>query len=393
MGFSPPIQTKSVLLVCLSNGWGTQEKAIWRDLESLKFAGLTVGIVCTRNSFLYQLAVKAKHLVYPYNGESFSRLFDTKFYFYVKKNFEKTPYQIIKTYNPKSIYPLSYLLRMFPESALILGLYKEELSGRKSFFDKFFHARVDEVLVPSSDLVSYVARSMAVGQGRINVVALGIEGADEWQNWKKKYPPSKFIIGTLLSAESEEIDLLEVAFDSIKAVESWIGEHLPDTALEFWIFSERPWRERIVFEEINQKLWEKNLTSVVILKDLEMGHELKAINSCDVWVCLEEDVPIGHDALLALVQGIPSIHLRTSAAAQLARRPQSLLGTFAHGNSRELRQKIIDAFSMLKQAGPHHVFSVAIRAEHAPQHYTEELLKHFNRALTRRARALIGHQN
>lgn len=393
MGVSSPILTQSVLLVCLSNGWGTQEKAIWRDLESLRSAGLTVGIVCTRNSFLYQQAIKDKHLVFPYNGETFSRFFDSKFYFFVKKILEKTSFQIIKTYNPKSIYSLSYILRKYPENALILGLYKEELPGRKSFFDKVFHARVDEVLVPSSDLIPYVARSMAVGQGRINVVPLGIVGGDEWENWKKKYPPSKFVVGTLLSADSEEIDVVEGAFDSIKAVESWVGEHYSNTTLEFWVFSERPWRERIVFEELNQKLWEKNLTSVVILKDLEMGSEAKAMNSCDVWVCLERNVPIGHDALLALVQGIPSIHIRTSAAAQLARRPQSLLGTFALGNSRELRQKIIDAFNKLKQAGPHHAFSVAIRAEHAPQHYTEELLKHFNRALTRRARALSGHHS
>ncbi|MBT3983793.1 MAG: hypothetical protein HOE90_20730 [Bacteriovoracaceae bacterium] len=381
------MEIDNFLVICPSNKWGTKEKAALRDIGVLSTSGKKVSFVCTKDSFLHLKSKKYKIDIIPCRYSVISKLFDTKFYYFIKEVVRNGNYSVIHTFDFYSLYPLSYLLKQRKSVALFFSFYGQSLPYRMGLIHKLFLGRVDQVVTLGEELPRKISRSVNLPERRIVGLGGGIS-VEKNKMLDGKRPYNSLILGGIVPADKEKVDFLVTLFDALLPMTSMVSKILPSKDFQLYLFSERPWRQRVIFEHLKNFLWEKGVEDMVHFKEIGMSCEEEAIIQCDIWIGLETNSCIAFDLLYGLCLEVPTLASRSPSTSSIAGKASPLLKTFAGGDSRELRSKFSEILSDFSKKKSKKASSEEIYSEHNLDKYSEDLMSIYSRALERRARAM-----
>jgi glycosyltransferase involved in cell wall biosynthesis len=369
----------------LSNRWGTEERTILKDCILASEAGAKVYLYCYRDSVLHDRAKENNIECLFHNGKFVTKVFKWHKLRNLKNLLAELQVNIVHCYDIKVLWPLCLYIRSMPLVPLVFTLSNDLRSYFRSFWYKPLVERVDQVLLPMSEMVENVWGHMGIPPRKIDFVGLGLKSIKRPK--VESRPPFRFTdkrwyIGTNLNGIETNTHFLDTVFHSFRVM---IEKGLDEKNYTFALCNERNWSECVLTNELRRQVKDWGLEEHVAFveqKDVAQ-HQLDV----DLWLGLTRREELEDYAVQSLISGKPICVPRSAFSMEVLRSFGVVGETYMTGDSREIREKcetILRNYSTYEKNL--HKSHQALMEAYGDEVYRESLVKIYDKLLNRRRR-------
>ncbi len=339
-----PLKNKKFFYIGLSFKWGTLERKIICDCLSAQKAGADVFLYTFRDSAI-DLHAKREGIECIYHhglvATNFVKWHKLKF---VSKLLKKHSIDLVHCYDIKILWPLCYFLKSKPLIPLVLTLTRDLDRVYRGFWYRPLNRRIDQVFITTEDMNENVWGNLGIPATKVSEVGLGISKTTETEKRDKpffKFSDDRWYLGTNLSGVETSIKFLDTLFQALKVLTQ---NKIADKEITFVLGSEKNWNECLITDELRGKVKDWGLEQFVAF----MGPcEIQDFQQdLDLWVSLKDDGPLEDYGLGALVNGIPALLPKTTAAMELLKSSKNgFTALYRQSDARSLRKQCEEVLS------------------------------------------------
>lgn len=385
-----PFSGKIFFFLGISNRWGTKERTILKDCLICRDAGATVYLYTYRDSTIDIKAKKAGLKCFYHHGKIQTKFFNWHKLRKLSNLLKELNVNVVHVYDIKILWPLCFHMRSMPLVPLVYTLSSELKSYYRGVFYKPLSERVDQVLLPMSEMVENVWGHMGIPPRKIHFVGMSMKTN---LGEKKPTPPFKFddnryYIGTNLNGIETNTHFLDSIFHALRVM---IEKKLDDKTYTFAICNERHWSECLLTDELRRQVKDWGLEeNVAFVNSPDMSHYQEHI---DLWFGLQRREDLEDYAIQALLAGKPVCVPRTAFSMEVLSGSGVLGETYKIGDSREIREKCEKILRNLDyyQKSINNA-NQALVQKYGEEVYKESLLKIYENLLLRRKRLWTARQ-
>lgn len=382
---SKPFEGKTFFYMGLSNRWGTEERTILKDCIVASEAGAQVYLYCYRDSVLHDRAKNHNIECLFHTGKFVTKVFKWHKLRNLKTLLTDLQVNIVHCYDIKVLWPLCLYMRSMPLVPLVFTLSNDLRSYYRSFWYKPLIERVDQVLLPMSEMVENVWGHMGIPPRKIDFIGLGLKAIKKPKH--DNPPPFRFTdkrwyIGTNLNGIETNTHFLDTVFHSFRVM---IEKGLDEKSYTFALCNERNWSECVLTNELRRQVKDWGLEEHVAFVDQKdvASHQLDV----DLWLGLTRREELEDYAIQALISGKPICVPRSAFSMEVLRSYGVVGETYMSGDSREVREKcetILRNYSTYEKNL--HKSHQALMEAYGDEVYRESMVKIYENLLNRRRR-------
>lgn len=376
---------KTFFFMGLSHRWGTEERTILKDCLIAHKAGAKVYLYTYKDSVLDERAKSEGLECHYHQGKFVTKVFKWHKLRKLKNLLAELQVNVVHCYDIKVLWPLCLYMRSMPLVPLVFTLSNDLKKYFRSFWYRPLVSRVDQVLLPMSELMENVWGHMGIPPRKIDFIGLGLETRKKSE--EEPRPPFRFTdkrwyIGTNLNGIETNTHFLDTVFHSFRVM---IEKGLDEKNYTFALCNERNWSECVLTDELRRQVKDWGLEEHVAFVDQRdvARHQL----DIDLWLGLTRREELEDYAVQALLAGKPVCVPRTAFSMEVFRGYGVIGETYMSGDSREIREKcetILRNYDTYEKSlrKSHH----ALKKAYGQEAYEESLLKIYENLLNRRRR-------
>jgi glycosyltransferase involved in cell wall biosynthesis len=369
----------------LSHRWGTEERTIIKDCLIAKSAGAKVYLYTYKDSVLDERAKTHEIDCLYHQGKFVTKVFKWHKLRKLKNLLTELQVNVVHCYDIKMLWPLCLYMRSMPLVPLVFTLSNDLKTYYRNFWYKPLISRIDQVLLPMSEMVENVWGHMGIPPRKIDFIGLGLKTLKE--KGPEEKPPFRFTkkrwyIGTNLNGIETNTHFLDTVFHSFRVM---IEKGLDDKNYTFALCNERNWSECVLTNELRRQVKDWGLEEHVAFVDQKdvARHQL----DIDLWLGLTRREELEDYAVQALLAGKPICVPRTAFSMEVFRSFGVIGETYMSGDSREVREK---CETILRNYDTYeknlHKSHQALKETYGHEVYEESLTKIYEKLLNRRRR-------
>ena len=166
-------QDLKILLICLSDRWGSIEQKVLFDACHVRDIGGSPVILCRQNTQIDNRAESNDiRRVYIAKGK-ITKSLGFNFLKELRPFIYEHQFDAIHLYSIKIIWPTALLLKRNKSTALFCTLNHKLHKRYMSFFEKWLLKRVDKVFTFSLDMAQYYKETFAINNRKVSTIGLG----------------------------------------------------------------------------------------------------------------------------------------------------------------------------------------------------------------------------
>lgn len=378
---------KTFFYMGLSYRWGTEERTIIKDCLMASKAGAKVYLYTYKDSVLDERAKDFNIECLYHQGKFVTKVFKWHKLRKLKNLLAELQVNVVHCYDIKVLWPLCLYMRSMPLVPLVFTLSGDLKKYYRSFWYRPLISRVDQVLLPMSELVENVWGHMGIPPRKIDFVGLGLNTLKRSEYAEGERPPFRFTnkrwyIGTNLNGIETNTHFLDTVFHSFRVM---IEKGLDEKNYTFALCNERNWSECVLTSELRRQVKDWGLEEHVAFVDQRdvATHQLDV----DLWLGLERREELEDYAVQALINGRPIVVPRSASSMEVMRSFGVVGETYMAGDSREIREKcetILRNYSTYEKNL--HKSHQALMESYGSESYKDSLSKIYEKLLNRRRR-------
>lgn len=363
------------MLVHLSVQWGTVERSVLTDALILAKDGHKVWIYTQKDSPLHIEAKKHNLEVMIHSGPWFPRgftLFAPKGLGQILKS---ESFKAIHIYQWDLLWPISHALRNRNGISLFVSLFEEFKQNYSGFWYRPYVHRVDRYFLWGFIDQDVIAADVGVHSRRMAHLGLPPGIHDEG---------SSPVIARVLAEESAKNTLVafEVAphieeIDDVANLLEAFAQVRIEKDLKLVLYRRYPWRESIIWPELEKKLHELKIFDRTLIVDGDAHNDLA--NYVDLWLSTPS---CEFSTFQYLLKGVPFCAPRTAFYSELIERTGAG-ETYKSSDVRELRQKIERLCTKEMDFLP---LAPEFYQQHGPDNYAKALINSYDHSMKYRRR-------
>lgn len=379
------LEGKTFFFMGLSHRWGTEERTILKDCVIAQNAGAKVYLYTYKDSVLDERA-KVHNLECLYHqGKFVTKVFKWHKLRKLKNLLSDLQVNVVHCYDIKILWPLCLYMRSMPLVPLVFTLSTDLKKYFRNFWYRPLVSRVDQVLLPMSEMVENVWGHMGIPPRKIDFIGLGLKSRKKRGDDNRppfRFTDKRWYIGTNLNGIETNTHFLDTVFHSFRVM---IEKGLDDKNYTFALCNERNWSECVLTQELRRQVKDWGLEEHVAFvdqKDVAL-HQL----DIDLWLGLTRREEIEDYAVQALLAGKPIVVPRTASSMEVFRSFGVVGESYMSGDSREVREKcelILRNYETYEKSL--HKSHQALRQTYGYDAYEESLTKIYDKLLNRRRR-------
>ncbi|MCR9203328.1 MAG: hypothetical protein NXH75_02040 [Halobacteriovoraceae bacterium] len=379
-----PFKNQNFFFLGLSNRWGTEERTILKDCIISQDAGAKVYLYTYKDSVLDCRAKEFGIECLYHQGKFVTKVFKWHKLRKLQSLLNNLSINVVHVYDIKILWPMCYFMRSMPLVPLVYTLSSELKGYFKGFWYKPLSERVDQVLLPMSEMVENVWGHMGIPPRKIDFIGLGLNPDIEFD---KKKPPFRFdenryYIGTNLNGIETNTHFLDTVFHSFRIM---IEKGLEDKNYTFALCNERKWSECVLTSELRRQVKDWGLEEHVAFVD--ETNVAKHQSYVDLWLGLTRREDLEDYAVQALLAGKPVCVPRTAFSMEVLRSFGIVGETYKNGDSREIREKCETILRNVETYETNlHKAHQSLKETYGEDFYRESLIKIYQKLLSRRRR-------
>ncbi len=369
----------------LSHRWGTEERTILKDCLIAQNAGAKVYLYTYKDSVLDERAKTHQIDCLYHQGKFVTKVFKWHKLRKLRNLLTELQVNVVHCYDIKILWPLCLYMRAMPLVPLVFTLSNDLKMYYRNFWYRPLISRVDQVLLPMSEMVENVWGHMGIPPRKIDFIGLGLKSLK--REAAAERPPFRFTkkrwyIGTNLNGIETNTHFLDTVFHSFRVM---IEKGLDDKNYTFALCNERNWSECVLTNELRRQVKDWGLEEHVAFVDQRdvARHQL----DIDLWLGLTRREELEDYAVQALLAGKPICVPRTAFSMEVFRSFGVIGETYMSGDSREVREKcetILRNYDTYEKS-LHKSFQ-ALKETYGHEVYEDSLLKIYEKLLNRRRR-------
>jgi glycosyltransferase involved in cell wall biosynthesis len=378
------LEGKTFFFMGLSNRWGTEERTILKDCVIAQNAGAKVYLYTYKDSVLDERA-RAHGLECLYHqGKFVTKVFKWHKLRKLKNLLADLQVNVVHCYDIKVLWPLCLYMRSMPLVPLVFTLSNDLKKYFRSFWYRPLVSRVDQVLLPMSEMMENVWGHMGIPPRKIDFIGLGLKSLKKESDERPpfRFTEKRWYIGTNLNGIETNTHFLDTVFHSFRVM---IEKGLDEKNYTFALCNERNWSECVLTDELRRQVKDWGLEEHVAFVDQKdvARHQL----DIDLWLGLTRREEIEDYAVQALLAGKPICVPRTASSMEIFRTFGVIGESYMSGDSREIREKcelILRNYETYEKGL--HKSHQALRSTYGHESYEESLTKIYDKLLNRRRR-------
>lgn len=379
-----PFEGKTFFYMGLSNRWGTEERTILKDCLVAKDAGAKVYLYTYRDSILHDRAKSCNIECLFHQGKFVTKVFKWHKLRNLKSLLIDLQVNIVHCYDIKILWPLCLYMRTMPLVPLVFTLSNDLRFYYRNFWYRPLVERVDQVLLPMSEMVENVWGHMGIPPRKIDFVGLGLEAVKKTDDERPpfRFTDERWYIGTNLNGIETNTHFLDTVFHSFRVM---IEKGLEGKNYTFALCNERNWSECVLTNELRRQVKDWGLEEHVAFvdqRDVSL-HQLDV----DLWLGLTRREELEDYAVQALISGKPIVVPRSAFSMEILRTFGVVGETYMNGDSREIREKCETILRNYKTYEKNlHKSHQALMGSYGSTNYRESIIKIYEKLLNRRRR-------
>lgn len=372
----------SVLYICLSHEWDTNERRCIADATYFRNIGGAAFILCHEKSLVDKEAEKEDIPRLYFGSDLLTWRSKLNFYFQIQHVLQKQQVDIIHTYNHESLLPLGMILKGMPQIPLVFT-YNENLPLKmKSPLDRWFISRTDCIFTFSPNIQEIASENFPVSHRKIHVTGAGIDFPQKISH--DVHPEEKKKIVTFIPRTQDDLQNIKIFVDTIGPLLHALNSHNCHQRLLFTFVTDISWYNHPLYESLKRMILERHLEMSISFETRPLSSQ--SFKDCDVFVGLPMNELFSDLDLYALVTQTPVLLPRTSTRSHVVK--QGKFGeTYHPEDSRELKDKLLKIIlnypSYLERLKG---IEVELQEQHHFEKYAEELYAHYEKLYTQRLR-------
>jgi glycosyltransferase involved in cell wall biosynthesis len=377
--------------ICLSEDWGTRERAALRNALMAADEGHQVLLYCLKESVLDLAAKKANiHVLYYKRGRPWKK-FDFAHHYELRDIIARYEIALVHCFDLQGLVPVGFALMRFPHVPFLMSIFSEVIKTYKRFWQRWALSRVDYFLVPTAELGDNILDRLKVKAKKVEVTGLCLTSPDVTKQLSSDEFVKMFdlsgksvVIGTLVGRHLREAGGVNPLLYALKGLVQSLGEEGKEAILI--MIGEKKWNTHLINKELRTLVASLGLENNVRFCD-EIDFE-SIQHLFDLWVGLPSMEGLADHMLASLYAGVPVVLPRTASTLELIRRKDLSPGkTYRIGDGRELKDNCL---AILKDAKSFRSDVKALREyleeSHGFEHYKNILLATCRDLVERRAR-------
>lgn len=380
-----PFNGQNFFFLGLSNRWGTEERTILKDCIISKDAGAHVYLYTYKDSVLATRAKEFGIECLYHQGKFVTQVFKWHKLRKLQSLILELKINVVHCYDIKILWPMCFFMRSMPLVPLVFTLTSELRKYFREFWYKPLSERVDQVLLPMSEMVENVWGHMGIPPRKIDFVGLGLNPyivANEDDVPPFRFDENRWYIGTNLNGIETNTHFLDTVFHSFRVMTE---KGLDGKNYTFALCNERPWNECVLTSELRRQVKDWGLEDhVAFVDETNVSRHQGYI---DLWLGLTRREDLEDYAIQALLTGKPVCVPRTAFSMEVLRSFGVVGETYKRGDSREIREKCetilrnIDTYQKSL-----HKAHQSLSETYGEDFYRESMTKMYQKLLNRRRR-------
>ena len=243
------------LYICLSEDWGTKERAALRNALMAMEEGHQVFLYCLKESVLDLAAKKAKvHILYYKRGRPWKKL-DFAHLYEIRDIVARYEIALVHCFDLQGLVPVGFALMRFPRVPLLMSIFAEVTKTYKRFWHRWALRRVDYFMVPTTELGDNVLDRLKVKATKIEVTGLCITSPDVTKQLSSdefvkvfNLPEKSVVIGALVGRHLREASGVVPLLYALKGLVQSLGEDGKEAILI--MIGEKKWNTHLISKEL-----------------------------------------------------------------------------------------------------------------------------------------------
>lgn len=369
----------------LSNRWGTEERTILKDCIIAKDAGAKVYLYTYKDSVLDWRAKEHGIECLYHQGKFVTKVFKWHKLRKLQDLMNELSVNVVHCYDIKVLWPLCLFMRTMPLTPLVFTLTVELKKYYRDFWYKPLSERVDQILLPMSEMVENVWGHLGIPPRKIEFVGLGLSpyrGEDIQYSPPFRFDKERWYIGSNLNGIETNTHFLDTVFHAFRVM---MEKGLEDRNYTFALCNERNWSECVLTSELRRQVKDWGLEEHVAFVDETNVAKHQAY--VDLWLGLTRREDLEDYAIQSLMGGKPVCVPRTAFSMEVLRSFGIVGETYKKGDSRELREKCETILRNLSTYEKNlHKAHQSLSEAYGDQVYKDSMLKMYQKVLSRRHR-------
>jgi glycosyltransferase involved in cell wall biosynthesis len=372
----------SVLYICLSEEWGTNERRCLSDATYFRNIGGAAFILCRQKSLLDHEADKEDipRLYFQDDLKSFRGKLN--FYFQLQHVLQKQQMDIVHSYNYDSLVALGMILKGMPQVPMVFTFNENIPWQKRGVINKWSVRRTDSIFTFSPNIKELAAEALSVNARKIHVTGAGIDFPGK--TVRSHYGHDKKKIMLFIPRTEDDLKNLRLFVDSVPPLLHSLEALGFTQRLIFTFLTDISWYNHPIYDGLKRMILERHL-------EMHFSFETRPLSSfsfqdCDVFVGLPQAELFSDQDLYALVTRTPVLLPRTSTRQHLVK--QGKFGeTYHPEDGRELKDKLLKILTnydiyLEELAG----VELDLQEQHHFERYAEELYAHYEKLYMQRLR-------
>ncbi len=372
----------SVLYICLTDDWGTNERRCIADASYFRNIGGASFILCHEKSLVDAEALKEDIPRLYFQGKLDTWRSKLNFYFQIQHILQKQQVDIIHTYNYESLLPLGMILKGMLHIPMLFTFNENIPWKNKSFLNRWAVSRTDSIFTFSPNIRELAVERFPISDRKIHVTGAGIDFPSKIPHSAHSGEKKKIMV--FIPRMEDDLKNLRMFVDTIPAVLHTLESLNYKETLLFTFLTDISWYTHPIYDGIKRMILERHL-------EMHINFETRPLTSlsfqdCDVFVGLPMVELFSDQDLYALVTQTPVLLPRTSTRQHLVK--QGKFGeTYHPEDSRELRDKLIRILTHYQDyLDELNGVELELQEQHHFERYVEELYAHYEKLYTQRLR-------
>lgn len=331
---SENIKEQNVFFICLSENWGTLERGVIRDCNVANEQSMNAFLYCYKGSAIEERAIELGINTLHHHGKAFTKVFEWHKFRNIPQLLNQHNINFVHCYNIKILWPIAFFLRRYPGIPLVLTQRDEFKKFYKEFWYRPLISRLDQVLVPMTEMLENIKGHLGVPSKRIEFCGMGAIRFEDEQNNTQRFikEEGELIFATNFGGEEKNLDHLQPL---LKALEVFKKK---GRAFKLILSSKKKWEDFLIYEHIQDEVRKCGLTENVQFSTVKrLGSIQKEV---DIWIGLPKKEDLEDFCVTSLLNGTPVLFPRSAASMELLRELGKVGESYKGQDSRELRTKL-----------------------------------------------------
>lgn len=333
----------AILYVCLSDHWGSSQRALFNDIRYSLDEGHNVIIYTLRDTFVDLYAKKLRLKIIYHSGKTNAHVLRWHRFRNIPKIINAHDIKMVHCYELDFVWPMSFFLRKNLHIPLFLTLFDEIRTKYSSFIYSLLSSRIDHIFIPFSPLEKNIRGQLRFDGRKVVSLGFGVEKIDQKcqaldgvnSAWAKELDEI-WSMGAYVPPHFKNIKPLETAIYAVMGINQKLDVH---SQVKLVLASEKKWSETLIYPDLIRFLKDLGVENLVLFYTCENISQL--IPSMDLWLGAIGEQYLDDLSIRALIEGVPIVIPRTSSSMEIFRIFGTIGETYKADDSRQLRDQCI----------------------------------------------------